>query len=81
MRINVACVTDATKLLVKSVGERALKSLFKAPTCVYYMHHDLNTRHDQPVKKAVVDLPNQNVQQPSASKVTHWARFRVLQKF
>ena len=46
MRINVACVTDATKLLVKSVGERVLKSLFKAPTCVYYMHHDLNTRHD-----------------------------------
>ena len=31
MRINVACVTDATKLLVKSVYETVAKSLFKAP--------------------------------------------------
>ena len=30
----VACATDGTKFLVKSVCETSLKSLFKAPTCV-----------------------------------------------
>ena len=51
-RNNVACNTDGTKLLVESVCETASKSLFWVPL----VYKDLNTRHDWPVKKAIVDL-------------------------
>ena len=50
----LACATDETKTLVKSVCETALKSLFWTYTLVY---QDLSTRHDWPFKKAIVDLP------------------------
>ena len=39
--------------LVKSVYETAPKSLFWAP----HVYQDLSTRHDWPVKKAIVNLP------------------------
>ena len=42
--------------LVKSVYKTAPKSLFWAPT----VYQDLNTRHDWPVKKDVVNLPISN---------------------
>ena len=51
--VVVACATDETKPLVKSVCESARKSLFWAPP----VYHDLSTRHDWSVKKAIVDLP------------------------
>ena len=49
----LACVTDATNPLVKSVSEPALKSLFWAPS----LYQDLTMCHHWPVKKAIVDLP------------------------
>ena len=51
--VVVACATDETKPLVKSVCESARKSLFWAPP----LYQDLSTRHDWSVKKAIVDLP------------------------
>ena len=47
--------TDGTKLLVKSICETARHSLFLAPAVAVYQ--DLSTRHDWPVKKAIVNLP------------------------
>ena len=51
--VVVACATDETKPLVKSVCETAPKSLFWVPP----VNQDLSTRHDWSVKKAIVDLP------------------------
>ena len=51
--VVVACATNETKPLVKSVCESARKSLFWAPP----LYQDLSTRHDWSVKKAIVDLP------------------------
>ena len=48
--VVVACATEETKPLVKSVCESARKSLFRAPP----VYQDLSTRHDWPVKKAIV---------------------------
>ena len=41
----LACATDRTKRLVKSVGETALKSLFRVPSA----YQDLRMHHDWPV--------------------------------
>ena len=49
----IACGTDETKLLVESVCETVLQSLFWAPT----VYQDLSMPHDWPVKSAIVDLP------------------------
>ena len=43
--VVVACATDETKPLVKSVCESARKSLFWAPP----LYQDLSTRHDSSV--------------------------------
>ena len=51
--VVVACATNETKPLVKSVCESARKSLFWAPP----VYQDLSTRHDWSVKKAIVELP------------------------
>ena len=46
--LELACATDGSKLLIKSVCETAPKSWLWANTPVF---QDLRTRHDWPVKK------------------------------
>ena len=50
----VAFATDETKPLFKYVCQPAPKSLFCSPA----VYQDLSTRHDWPVKKAIVRLAN-----------------------
>ena len=49
----IAQNNDGTKLLVESVCEKVLQSLFWAPT----MYQDMSMHHDWPVKSNIVDLP------------------------
>ena len=46
--LQLACTTDGSQLLIKSVCETAPKSWFWAPIHEY---QDLRTPHDWPVKK------------------------------
>ena len=46
--LQLACTSNGSKLLVKSVCETGPKSWFWAPTRVF---QDLSTCHDWPVKK------------------------------
>ena len=48
----IACGTDGTKLLVESVCETVLQSLFLAST----VYQDSSMHYDWPAKSAIVDL-------------------------
>ena len=50
--VDLACTTDGSKLLIKSVCETAPKSWFWAPTLVF---QDLSTCHDWPVNRAIIN--------------------------
>ena len=50
--VDLACTTDGSKLLIKSVCETAPKSWFWAPTRVF---QDLSTCHDWPVNRAIIN--------------------------
>ena len=52
--LELACTTDGSKLLIKSVCETAPKSCFWAPTRVF---QDLSTCHDWPVNRAIINFP------------------------
>ena len=52
----LTCAVEETKLLVKSVGEAAQKSLFCAPS----EYQDLSTRHNWPFKRAIVQFGNKS---------------------
>ena len=52
--VRLASTTGRAILLVKSISETALKSLFWTPP----VYLDLSTCHDWPVKNVIVDLPS-----------------------
>ena len=52
--IHIACTTDETKRLVKSICEPTPNSCFKTPP----VYQDLGAHHDWVVKKAIFNLPS-----------------------